>query len=212
MKFLTNLGLFKDVRRDKAKDSSGSHIDGKAESFSSGDIYGNDKGVGYASSHARPVLESNGVLRDMWDAIIFISKKRPGLIRHVEWFTFEDGYSNAQEPKLITIPPFDDADTDISTDIRNWPYLEPVSKLCPRGILVIRLRTEGRFIHIIEVQRRVKTRVDDEGKETQTEESFKGFVCSLNEQTHFEPWLRSFISNIRLVKGVFSKINKPMSK
>ena len=119
----------------------------------------------------------------MWDAIIFISKKRPGLIRHVEWFTFEDGYSNAQEPKLITIPPFDDAaDTDISTDIRNWPYLEPVSKLCPRGILVIRLRTEGRFIHIIEVQRRVKTRVDDEGKETQTEESFKGFVCSLNDQ------------------------------
>ncbi|WP_158513267.1 hypothetical protein [Aeromonas hydrophila] len=199
--------VVKDVRRDKAKDSSGIRSDGKAESFSSGDIYGNDKGVGYASSHARPVLESNGVLRDMWDAIIFISKKRPGLIRHVEWFTFEDGYSNAQEPKLITIPPFDDAaDTDISTDIRNWPYLEPVSKLCPRGILVIRLRTEGRFIHIIEVQRRVKTRVDDEGKETQTEESFKGFVCSLNDQTHFEPWLRTFISNIRLVKGVSQKL------
>lgn len=198
--------IVKDVTRDKAKDSSGKKHDKSADSFSSGETHGTDKGVGYASSHARPVLESNGVLRDMWEAILFLAESRPGLVRKVEWFTFEDGYSHDKEPKLVTIEHFDDTDDGITTDIRNWPYLDSVSKSGVRGVLVVRIHVEGMRLYILEVQRRVRLSIDSDGQEKQKEESFKGFICTLNDQSEFESWLRSYLSNIRIVKGVSQKL------
>lgn len=45
--------------------------------WSAGEPRGNDKGIGYASIHAKAIMESQGVLRDMWNACLYFQKMRP---------------------------------------------------------------------------------------------------------------------------------------
>jgi hypothetical protein len=74
--------------------------------LSTGEPYGGGKGVGHASIHAPVVLESHGVLRDMWNAAQRLHKKRPQEIQAVHWFTWEAGFSSDAEPQLIALHPF----------------------------------------------------------------------------------------------------------
>ncbi|BBL71542.1 hypothetical protein [Methylogaea oryzae] len=195
-----------DVRRDRAKDAAGARSKGShATSFSSGEPYGSEKGVGYASIHARPVMDSNGILQDMWNAMQFLSKNRPGLILSAEWFTFADGFNTDDKPKLIRLRPFDDK-TIVKGDIRTWPYLDVITRQELRGVLVTRLMTCGKAVYIVEIQRRVRKTKTVEGEIKDDEESFKGLVFTLNKPEVFETWLISFLRDIRAVKGIVQRI------
>lgn len=193
-----------DVRGDKKYRGTTTTTQGDESSFSTGEAHGSGKGVGHASIHARAVMESQGVLRDMWNAVRFFQKNQPDLIESADWYTFEDGYNNDPEPKLITLEGFA-TDTKIDNLTRKWLYYD-VDNLIPRGALIMRIMVSGEPIFIFEIQRRPITKKDDEGKVKDAEEAFKGLVFTLDNQQALSPWLRLLLSDARHVRGVVQQL------
>lgn len=192
--------------RERAQSSSGPRIKGTdALKFSSGEAHGSGHGVGYASIHSPPVLESQGVLRDMWNAILFVKKKRPDLIQSIEWFTFDDGYRHGAIPRLIELEPFK-AEDNVDGATRKWLYMDVTSLQAVRGILVVRVLAHGRPVHILEIQRRPKKKKDKNGNTEDAEESFKGLVFVLDDHGEIQGWLKQLLSEVREVKGVVKKL------
>lgn len=192
-----------DVRRDKAKSRNGkSGKDDESEKFSGGEPSGTGKGTGSASVSARPVMESKGALRDVWNALLHLKNTRPELVQSVEWFTFEDGFSDKPEPRLIALESFAE---DIVTDTANWSFYDVVGKI-PRGALVARVRACGKLVYIVEIQRRPRKKTGDGGELKVSEESYKGLVFVLDDQSEFEPWLKLLLLEIRFVKGIVQRL------
>lgn len=170
--------------------------------FSAGDPHGSGKGIGYASIHAKPVLESQGTLRDMWNVMLFFKKTYPHIIQSVEWFTFDDGYQADTEPKLIAIQPFEDRAEGMSSKIWRWPYLDPKTMLEVRGALVMRIKAGDKEVHIVEIQRRPIKKKDKDGLVSDTEESFQGLIFALSTPDDLRPWLTLLLSEVRYKTGV----------
>lgn len=177
-----------------------------ASAYSSGEPSGSGKGVGFASIHAKPVMESHGALMDMWNAMLHTKRKYPDKIQSVEWFTFEDGYKSMSHPTLIALDPIDeDDDTVIPTITRNWVYHD-VATARVRGVMVVRLLIKGTPVHIVELQRRPRKIKVENDKDKEGEESFKGFVVVIEDNDQFVQWLKRFLSDIRYVRGIVQKL------
>ena len=205
------LGILRIItdRRKRPKGSSGQKAKGDdASVFSSGEAHGKGQGVGYAAIHAPQLMESQGILRDMWNAMIFLKQDKMMQIQAVEWFTFHDGYKDDAEPNLIGLEPFTIEDRQrniLDTTTLKWPFIDPITREI-RGILVSRLTIQGSSVYIIEVQRRAQKRKKKDGNAKGSEESFKGLVMALDEQDKFEKWLWIFLSKIRFSKGVMTDL------
>lgn len=195
-----------DVRSQRAKTSSGQKAEGSdGIRFSSGDPHGSGQGVGYASIHAPPVMESQGVLRDVWNVLLFLKRKLPQLISSVEWFTFEAGYSQRAEPSLMGFHPFEEQDT-VDRTTRKWPFIDAHTLSEARGLLVARLRVSGKWVHFVEIQRRPLRLKGKDGGKVDAEESFKGLVFQLDNQADVNDWIAFLLSDLRRVKGVVDKL------
>jgi hypothetical protein len=195
-----------DVRRAKRNESTARNvIKGDETLFSTGEAYGSGKGVGYASIHSASVMESQGVLRDMWNAILHFQIIIPGSIQTVEWFTFEDGFSSTLEPKLIMLEEFSDEDLFLENETRKWLYSD-VRSGTPRGILVIRITTPLNTIYIFEIQRRLYKSKNKDGTPTIKEEHLTGLVFILDDTKRFSQWVRHFLAQVRHVKGVIQRL------
>lgn len=195
-----------DVRREQAASSSGKpRVSDEPGQFSAGEVQGSNKMVGIASIHARPVLESHGVLHDIWEAMQYLSRIKPDKISSVEWFTFEQGFQVSNTPQLIGLELFDDKAEGISTETRRWPIFNTHTKT-PRGILVAKLMANRKPIYVVEIQRRPQKRKDEDGSIKEAEESFKGLVFTLDDHSQFKEWLRRLLSSIRYVRGVVDRL------
>jgi hypothetical protein len=150
-------------------------------------------------------MESEGVLRDMWNAAVYMEKNRPDTIKSVRWFTFEDGFREDPEPRLIALEPFPEGRTDVSIGIRKWVYHD-ANLLVPRGVLVVRVDTSAGPVFLLEIQRRRLRRKDKEGTVAESEESFKGMVFVLEHENQLSQWLKRVLSQIRYVRGVVQKL------
>ncbi|MGK5038449.1 hypothetical protein ACQ4WN_24825 [Janthinobacterium sp. LB3P118] len=171
---------------------------------SGGDAYGSGKGVGYASIHARPVFESHGTLRDMWDAMVHLHTTRPEFVQELSWFTFADGFSTIPVPELIALEPFKE-DDDATATARRFPFMDPSVPLL-RGILVARLIVPGGPTYIVEVARRPRKISAEDGTTKDAEEAFQGLVFRLNNENELKPWLRYVAAQIRHENGVFKRL------
>ncbi len=190
------------VRHDQAKTSIGPpEKNDLSERFSTGEPYGINKGVGSASIHAEPQLESHGFLLDMWNAMQHLKTSNPGILQALEWFTFRYRFESDGAYKLVSLEPFGDEVTDLSNEVKNWLYFDLARKI-PRGILIIRAIAKGRAIYIIEVQRRLIKKSEQLGVGKATEQPLRGLVFELNHQDQLEEWLKKLISDIRHVKGI----------
>ncbi len=154
--------------------------------FSTGEPYGTRKGVGQALIHAQVALESKGILRDMWNAALFLKKTYKDAIFSVDWFTFENGFSSNPEPKLISMKPYDRDDKEIDAATKRWVYYD-IKERIPRGVLVIRIIASGKSVYLLEIQRRQLTKTLDNGNRKKVEEPFKGIVAP----RHIE-WVRRY--------------------
>lgn len=193
--------LIIDRRREKAGSTAGiKRQEGSSDQYSGGESSGSEKGVGYAAIHAKPVLESQGTLRDVWNAMIYLKNKYPEKIKKVEWFTWECGFCDAPEPMLIGLREFEN-DKEADTATRKWLYLDPATGAL-RGILVARLVLQDKWVCILEIQRRSRKKKDQNGEEIPSEESFKGLVCVPSSMEQFEEWLTHTLSAIRYVQGI----------
>lgn len=168
--------------------------------YSSGEPHGSRKGVGYAANHAPRILESYGALLDVWKATASLNQAHPGLIQSASWFTLADGYQERGTPRLIELTPIDEP--ECSTTTRNWCYFDVASARL-RGLMVLRIVSRGVTFHLIEIERR--PRQVKEGIE-KAEESYRGFVVEMKEGEAFERWLRRFLSDVRYVRGIVSKL------
>lgn len=193
------------ARRDRAKSTAAArHKGNDASKFSSGEPHGGSKGVGHAAIHARPVLESKGALRDMWDAMLFLKLKSRERISSVAWCTADYGFSNDPEMKLIGLVPFDKTD-QITEKVRMWPYYD-MAKKTPRGVLVARMIVDGASVHIVEIQRRQRTKQLDDGTLINSEDKFRGMVFILDDQGRFETWIREFLRKVRYERGIVKNL------
>lgn len=191
----------------KITSSSGARRKGdEASAYSSGEPHGSGKNVGFATIHAKPVIESHGALMDMWNAMLHIQKKHPDKVQSVEWFTFEDGYKSQTRPNLIALDPIDEDDnTAITTKTKSWVYYN-VATGRVRGVMVVRLLVDGTPIYIIELQRK-HLKVKDEGaQEKDGEQSFKGFITVIEDNDEFIRWLKRFLSDVRYIRGIVQKL------
>ncbi len=182
------------------------------DAYSAGDPHGNGKGVGLASLKTKIVLESEGVLRDMWNAMLHLKKQHPISVRSVEWYSLSQGFTQSVTPELVALKPFGLDDTfngkPIPTDIKNWLYMNTNTRDEPRGLLIARINIEGKYVYIIEIQRRPRKRKNASGKTIDTEESFKGLVFTLNHQSDYYSWLKIVLSQVRYMKGVVHMLTK----
>jgi hypothetical protein len=195
-----------DVRPEKAKSSAGPKGAGTgADQYSSGEPFGAERGVGYASIHAKPVLESQGTLRDVWNAMLYLKKKYPEKIKAVQWFTWEGEFQDDPEPQLIGLAEFDEEELITDTDLKHWLYADVVARTV-RGILVARMVFQDKWVCIVEIQRRPRTKKDKDGERKPSEEPFKGLVCTPKHLGEFKTWLTHTLSSIRYIKGIVQKL------
>lgn len=181
--------------------------------FSGGAPHGNNKGVGHASTHSetqpdepqskRAELESEGALRDLWNAFNYL-QKNPGIIRWkitaVEWHTLEHRFDPTQPPSLVSITPFSEADTEgLALAIRKWVYYdfdEHGHGKTLRGLMVLRIQVEdfSQPIYVFDIQRRQSdsTEVD----------KFRGVVFTLPSEDVLDEWIEEFRHHIRRLKGI----------
>lgn len=172
------------------------------DKFSGGDPHGGGKGVGIADIHTEVIMESEGVLRDMWNALLFMKKKYRE-IETAEWFTFKTGFRVDEEPKLISLEPFDNEQEIKDSFLRNWPYFNKAT-LTPRGVLVMRTHVAGKMFYMIEIQRRPRKAKKKDGNPD--EQKFQGLIFTLDDQNQLSSWLRIFLADIRPSKGIMSKM------
>lgn len=200
-------------RDEQAEDKGGSPRPGSdSDTFSAGEGHGSGKDIGHASVKTEIVLESDGALRDMWNAMQHLRKLYPQSVRSVEWYSPSSGFTQSDDPALVALSPFKKGETidgePIPTSTRNWPYMDATIRRELRGLLVARINIRGAYVYIIEIQRRPCVRKDSEGKVFYTEESFKGFVFRLKNEERFGEWFNFVQSQIRRVKGVVHKLTK----
>lgn len=199
----------KDYRRYQAETSAGKRSDGRnPDSFSSGEVRGAGTDTGHASIHAHVAMESEGTLRDMWNALRKLPTSHPDQVRSVEWYTHENGFRSSEPPQLVALTPFDKDDKDITTKKRNWLFFDVEHRL-PRGILVARVVSPKKVIYIVEIQRRPRIAKGDDGTETGAEESFQGLVFELHDELTFLDWLNYLLSEIRHVVGIVKNLTAP---
>lgn len=195
-----------DVRRAKGHQSATRIVTkGEETSFSTGEAYGSAKGVGYASIHSHAVMESQGILRDMWSAVLYLKNKQPDIIQSAEWFTFKDGFNSDPDPKLIALMPFENEDLDIDSRTRKWLYND-TSLQTPRGVLIIKIKTSGKSVYIFEIQRRIRKTKHSDVRRKKAEETLTGLVFELNDQSRLHQWVRRFLAEVRHVKGVVQRL------
>ncbi|WP_249976771.1 hypothetical protein [Vreelandella olivaria] len=179
-------------------------VAGDETMFSTGEPHGSGKWVGQVSIHAPITLESQGFLRDMWNALLYLQSAYPATIHSISWFTFEDGFSTSPDPRLISLEPFG-IDDDVETSVANWVYIDTQTKV-PRGVLIIRVHVLDQTLYLMELQRRPPKPRADGSEETSKPPSYKGLIFTLNHQDNFENWLRQVLSNVRHVQGVVQKL------
>ena len=195
--------LDKRYTRKNVPDTRGVPVPGDETIFSTGEPYGSGKGVGQASIHAPITLESQGFLRDMWNALLYLKSAYPTAIHSVSWFTFEDGFSTSPDPRLISLEPFG-TDDEVKTSVANWVYMDTQTKVL-RGVLVIKVHVLGQALYLMELQRRPPKPRNGGREEGSKPPSYKGLVFTLDHQNSFEDWLRQVLSNVRHAEGVVQK-------
>ncbi len=194
-----------DVRGGVIQGNTGTKWRGVSrDKFSGGDPHGSGKGVGRAAIHSEAIMESEGILRDMWKALLFMKNKYKE-IETAEWFTFKTGFRTDEEPKLISLEPFDNEQEIDDVSIRNWPYFN-IATLTSRGVLVMKTRVDGKMFHMVEIQRRPRKAKKKDGTIKSDEERFQGMIFTLEDQNQLSYWLRRFLADIRPNKGLMSKL------
>lgn len=194
----------------QVQDSAGPRVPSNdpGDTFSTELPYGDKKGVGEASVHAKEKHLSEGMLMDMWNALLYLHSAYPEQVRSVKWYSFDDGLHSSSPPKVIPLKPYDDEELEkYNPNQRNWLYLDTRNGTV-RGALVIEVITPQHTLYIVEIERRVSQTLPSSSKEKieYKEENLSGLVFRLNSPDELNNWLRFVLCHIRNAAGVFSRL------
>lgn len=162
----------------------------EANNHSTGKGTGTGKQTGKLLLEADAVLESNGILRDVWRALNDIAATNHQ-VTDLHWYTPTERFKADGEPQLIALDP---KDHETGKAI-SWAYLDTVTKR-PRGVMIVRIKLGSDRYFLIELQRRQK------GNEETG--SFAGvlFRSHLNNYGELQDFVEEFCTLIRPQNGV----------
>lgn len=176
--------------------STGKAISGEEASlFSSGMVEKNGQGVGELSVQTRgiSVMDSEGVVRDLWNALQTLKETKPELIRELEWYTPKNGFSSSSSPEYIAFAP----GSKLMAKLYNWCHTDSY-QLHPRGALLIRLTLSDLTAYIVEIERRPPRSQDENAQE---DETFRGVIFTHTEEIDIPTWIEKFMRLARLHEG-----------
>lgn len=187
----------------------------KADRYSGDETDGSGTGVGYGAFQAETVvMESHGVLRDVWDMLMRLPSTYPAVVASVSFLRTDDTFEVGAEPRLLGFRPFTEAELAARQPKQaSWPFLDLPSKEL-RGALVVRVGTVEGPIYFLEIQRRLKTSQGDgsegdSGSDDRVDkERYKGLVFRLEDPAKLGAWVRQFMDGARYSSGVFTSLLK----
>lgn len=177
----------------------------KSDVFSPGEQQGKGSKVGLALIKQPVVIESNGILNDLWMVLSNLSDEYKDIITSVEWFTHEDEFNKNGIPKLIRLDPFDEKEV-VENDVINWLYIDGKTRKRIRGVLVIKVVSSSGIIYFVEIERKLILSSGSDNPPVYNEEQLTGCIFTLDDNEKIESWLRILLSEIRYKKGMFKKV------
>ncbi len=172
--------------------------------FSAGEAYGAGKGVGKAEMKSDLVIESHGMLRDFWDALLLLSESQPKLVRQVRFLSGNE-FVEGREPTLVAFHLFFQEEDEELEEPPHWIFLSARNRDL-RGALVARALTREGFVYFIEIQRKKHVKKQEEGKAEVCEEAYRGIVFRLEDDEAFPGQLALLMRALGKRKG---KLRKP---
>jgi len=173
------------------------HKEDDSKAFSAGEAYGTGKGIGKAEMKSDIVIESHGMLRDFWDALLMLSKTEPYFIQKVEFFS-NCVFIEGNKPTLVAFKVLYESDKLFELCASPWGYLN-VREGRLRGVLIARVIANDSYVYFIEIQRRM--RLDESKEDVVKEESYRGVVFRLNNDDEFLPPITMIMRNLVENKG-----------
>ena len=201
------LGQAKSMSKSRSKSGSGTRPKRDLPgAFSAGERHGVDRNTGLALIHSENRFESQGVLRDMWEAMRYLARTYPNEFKSVTWYHPVRGFQSGNEPVLVPFSQFGEVKRG---GIRTWAYVD-VDPPTPRGALVARVETPDKIVVFVEIQRRRKR--SKQTVETKfTEEYFQGLVVPIKPWERRLRWLDEVMDRLRYHEGVAKPVLKDCS-
>lgn len=187
------------------------------DEFSSGDPSGNGQNIGKVTLQSKPLVESKGVLYDMWNAFNFIKNNYSNVIDTVEWLRNDYTFSTDNKIEIIDLPDFNGFDleskskelntvpkNDAESDslsilmIKKWLLMNESSKE-KRGVFIIKIKTSRSLFYVAEVQRKIKVNANKE-------EEILGLAFRINPQLKFDEAIQNIMKLIVLRMGHMNKV------
>jgi len=170
--------------------------------YSAGGEHGTLDNIGRAAINTPIELDSNGFIHELWETLLYLCKKYPDVIRSIESFNYEDGFTGSSPPKLISLAPTKNIIEIYSKQRKkrqlSWPYLIPGYRN-PRGLLVVRLKIERDYYYLFEIEPRTNVDAPDKLKK------HSGLIAKLSGEENTMKILETLIPRIRDSQGVFKK-------
>ena len=183
--------------RDAGRRRSGPGRAQVPREFSTSDPRSTGEGIGQVQFGSARLLDSEGVLLDMWNALQLLHARHPDEVQSVEWFTFSGGLGSDSPPNLIALPtPRSEAGDRARTAADRWCLIEPdvpLEDARTRGVLVAQIRVLGVLLCILEIERR---RAVEE-----KEERYLGLVFPLGHSNDLEEVLPPLLVALPTVQG-----------
>lgn len=172
----------------------------EAETYSSGDGFGDDKNIGKSEHIADAVLESQGFLLDIWNAFLSIKRNNPERVKEVSWYS-PPNYGTSTPPRVIL---FNRNGLDgTQTAAWNWVNLEPGNPQ-RRGLMVLRIAIDNETFFCFEIERQ-----EPSEKHPKTR-GFSGVLMKAHtsDPVEFQLFVETVSSRIRNNLGIFKNIMK----
>lgn len=169
-------------------------------SASTGEPYSNGKGVAKAILITEKKMESEGILTDMWNALLAFKDKFKDVL-YIGCYDPATGTFKDEALLLVEVAPSEDVKKSADSKLRRWPYMDVKDGIL-RGFFVAKVVTTRGTAYIIEIQRRTTgNQQTSTSKRLQNEESYMGLVFQMQDESEMHDWIRQFAQAICLVRG-----------
>lgn len=180
----------------------------EVSNISAGEPCGTGNNVGSSLGYEERVLESKGMLRDMWNALLSLSQDSEA-ITSVGWYSPETGLASSLEPKCVSLKARPSTNDCPSKAKANWALMEDNR---PRGALIMFAETIStanvkRRIFILEIERRSRW-VKKSDRLVATEEPYKGLAFVPNDDNTLADTVSWLLPKVVEVKGIVQGLVK----
>ncbi|SMB54598.1 conserved hypothetical protein [Serratia proteamaculans] len=193
----------RDRVKRQADYTSGKKVRGESSNiYSSGRPENTGQGAGEFKSDTPLVIDTQGMLRNMWNACRELHRLYPREIISAEHFTFENGFSAGEEPCFISLQPLMESEPLAE----KWCYVSEGIDKRLKCALIIRMQTVWGDAYIAETERSLTKFTNTAGATRHKEIPGRGLAFTLRQSDAIASLVKEYLSQIRYVKGIVHKL------